>query len=266
MAVDQPQKRFSKSAVKRYFFYAVGEVTLVVFGILIALQVNNWNQRRQEQDQVMKYLENLKGAVSMDIQSLENNISFNSLRLKGVFYLLEHAELDTSKFTELEWTDIENNDELHNLWFGPYPDTMNRDFTELSFSLLGRGFGGVSFDKSVINELYATGHFSKISNQELKEKIAEYYSYLNQRLEGYAIQEHEEWANEVTRFLRDSYGIFTLDVSGIANPVELIIGRSDVETHLRYLALEINYHCIWSAHAVKLASELADLIEIEMNQ
>jgi hypothetical protein len=261
MNEDQPQNRFSNQAVKKYFLYAIGEVTLVVVGILIALQVNNWNQRRQEEEQVTTYLINLKDAVNRDIHSLEQSISFNSLRLRGVFYLLKHAGLNTKEFTELEWTDTNQNNELHELWFGPYPDTVNREFTNLAFSLLGRGFGGVSFDKSVINELYATGHFSNITDQELKQKIAEYYSYLNQRLEAYAIQEHEEWANEVTRFLRDSYGIFTLDVSGTENPLEIIRGQGDVEMHLRYLALEINYHCIWSAHAIDLASELVNIID-----
>jgi hypothetical protein len=34
--------------VRRYLLYAVGEVTLVVVGILITLQVNNWNEGRKE--------------------------------------------------------------------------------------------------------------------------------------------------------------------------------------------------------------------------
>jgi hypothetical protein len=31
----------------RYFFYAIGEIVLVVMGILIALQINNWNEGRK---------------------------------------------------------------------------------------------------------------------------------------------------------------------------------------------------------------------------
>ena len=34
--------------VKKYLLYAVGEIFLVVIGILIALQINNWNQSRQK--------------------------------------------------------------------------------------------------------------------------------------------------------------------------------------------------------------------------
>ena len=32
----------------KYFKYAIGEIVLVVIGILIALQINNWNQNRKE--------------------------------------------------------------------------------------------------------------------------------------------------------------------------------------------------------------------------
>ena len=31
----------------KYFKYAIGEIVLVVIGILIALQINNWNERRK---------------------------------------------------------------------------------------------------------------------------------------------------------------------------------------------------------------------------
>ena len=34
--------------VERYIFYAFGEIALVVIGILIALQINNWNEWRKD--------------------------------------------------------------------------------------------------------------------------------------------------------------------------------------------------------------------------
>ena len=132
--------------------------------------------------------------------------------------------------------------------------------------MLGRGFGGISLNKSVINELYSTGFFSNIQNANLKIEMDNYYSFLAQRLEGYAIEEHEEWANETTRFLRDKYGIFTLDVSDLKDPLATFKGRKDVEHYLRYLALEVNYHCIWTTHAKEKALELISLIEKEVHR
>lgn len=255
------RKLIEKSAVRKYIIYALGEVTLVVLGILIAIQVNNWNEDRKEEAQTNTYLSNLKTAVTDDIRSLDNTISYNQLRLNGIFYILKHAGLNRKTFTELPWNIPNENDVIHELWGKAYPDTLNREFTDLAFSMLGRGFGGASFNKSVINELYSTGSFSNIQNPEIKTKINDYYRYLIKRMEGWSIQEHEEWANEVTRFLRDKYGIFTLDTSDLEDPFKLIRNQKDVEHHLRYLALEVNYHCIWAAKARDLARDLVLLIE-----
>lgn len=257
------EKMIANGKVRRYLLYALGEILLVVFGILIALQLNNWNESRLAQIEVNNYIINLKNALNDDISSIRASNSYNSFRLNGVFYLLEHADLDTSRFTEIKWANTTVNDENHTMWTGPYPDTLNRDFTIKIFSTIGRGFGSASFNKSVINELYSTGSFSNIKNDELKQNISAYYRYLNQRLEGYAIQEHEEWANETTRFLRDRYGIFTLDVSGLEDPIETIRGKKDVEHYLRYLALEINYHIVWGAKAIDMATDIIELIDQE---
>jgi hypothetical protein len=38
------QKLLSENKFSKYFIYAIGEIVLVVIGILIALQINNWNE------------------------------------------------------------------------------------------------------------------------------------------------------------------------------------------------------------------------------
>ncbi|TFV95681.1 hypothetical protein E4S40_05520 [Algoriphagus kandeliae] len=257
------QNLISENKIGRYLKYAVGEILLVVIGILIALSINNWNTNRSTQKETLNYLSNLINDLNNDISSFDGNTNFNKTRLKGIFYLLEQAGLNTQRFTEMDWVDVSKNDPQNRLWQGAFPDTLNRDFINLSFQLLGRGFGGVSLNKSVINELYSTGSFSHIKNTNLKTKIGNYYSYLAQRLEGYAIEEHEEWANETTRFFRDKYGIFTLDVSDLEDPIGIIKEKKDAEHHLRYLALEVNYHCVWAQQAKKMALDLIQLIEEE---
>ena len=44
----------------KYFKYAIGEIVLVVIGILIALSINNWNQKRLELDEENIILTNLR--------------------------------------------------------------------------------------------------------------------------------------------------------------------------------------------------------------
>ena len=53
-----------------YFWYAMGEIALVVLGILIALQINNWNEERIEQNQIREYALSLIGDLQRDLQML----------------------------------------------------------------------------------------------------------------------------------------------------------------------------------------------------
>jgi hypothetical protein len=54
------QKLLSQNKISGYLLYALGEITLVVIGILIALQVNNWNLERNDQIAEQKALQDLK--------------------------------------------------------------------------------------------------------------------------------------------------------------------------------------------------------------
>ena len=52
-----------EGATSKYLLYAIGEIALVVIGILIALQINNWNEYRKDKYCEIKYCENqLKSA------------------------------------------------------------------------------------------------------------------------------------------------------------------------------------------------------------
>ena len=54
------EKLLKQGKVSRYLIYAVGEIMLVVIGILIALQVNNWNEMRQMESEEVRILNILK--------------------------------------------------------------------------------------------------------------------------------------------------------------------------------------------------------------
>jgi len=55
----------------RYFKYALGEIALVVIGILIALQINNWNQSVKDNNALNQYLIKIKAHTSEDIIQLK---------------------------------------------------------------------------------------------------------------------------------------------------------------------------------------------------
>jgi len=55
----------------QYLKYAFGEIILVVIGILIALQINNWNQSIKDKNSLNEYLLKVKSHTSEDIDQLE---------------------------------------------------------------------------------------------------------------------------------------------------------------------------------------------------
>lgn len=55
MAEQAGKTRKPTWPVGRYLKYAIGEIILVVIGILIAIQVSNWNQQRVEQNTMHEY-------------------------------------------------------------------------------------------------------------------------------------------------------------------------------------------------------------------
>ena len=60
----------------KYMRYAIGEIVLVVIGILIALSINNWNELRKTHIQDIEFLNNLKVELSIDISALTDRKSY----------------------------------------------------------------------------------------------------------------------------------------------------------------------------------------------
>lgn len=53
------QKLLTENKFSKYLLYAIGEIVLVVIGILIALQINNWNEERKTEKEEIRILNNL---------------------------------------------------------------------------------------------------------------------------------------------------------------------------------------------------------------
>lgn len=76
----------------KYLKYAIGEIILVVIGILIALSINNWNEIRKQRNQELHYLKNLKTDLNLNIAELDNYITVRNSRIESANIVLEHFE------------------------------------------------------------------------------------------------------------------------------------------------------------------------------
>lgn len=73
------KKLLEENKIKSYLTYAIGEIILIVFGILIALTINNWNQNRLIREKEQFYLEGLKSEFEQNRIKLANLIEVNRL-------------------------------------------------------------------------------------------------------------------------------------------------------------------------------------------
>jgi hypothetical protein len=73
-----------ENRVSKYMLYAIGEIILVVIGILFALQINNWNLKNKSDQLANVYLIDFKNDLETDITSLEERINKNNAISKTV--------------------------------------------------------------------------------------------------------------------------------------------------------------------------------------
>ncbi len=68
------KQRLAENKFSKYLLYAIGEIVLVVIGILIALQINNWNEERKVNIQELVLLKELKLSLESNTTILNNRI------------------------------------------------------------------------------------------------------------------------------------------------------------------------------------------------
>ncbi len=225
------QRLLSENKFSKYLTYAIGEILLVVIGILIALQINNWNESRKEYLKLKVYLENMKNDLTNDIARMEDIHDINMFRFYSLQYILrlaEKKELDIG----LAGTTVPPWKQGNHIWSGDLPQNYDKEFLRLAFLWSHRNsFKAVT--KTTINELKSTGLFSYIRDNNLKKAINDYYILSDFRINE-SIQANqsiiEDWHKSLTE-----EGIVNADPFLVGDPVTLIRDNKQREGILRRL-------------------------------
>jgi uncharacterized membrane-anchored protein YhcB (DUF1043 family) len=78
----------SATRTSNYLKYAIGEIVLVVIGILIALQINNWNEHRKNINQELKLLHSFKIGLEKDLSDIDSNIKTHTRGINSANLIL----------------------------------------------------------------------------------------------------------------------------------------------------------------------------------
>ena len=132
--------------LKSYSAYAVGEILLVMIGILLAIQVNNWNEARKERELEKSYLTNLKKDLLRDKKDLTDIVEKRKKKVEAFNMLLDQVDADTPS---------------------EYPADMKSYFFTMG--------GWITFNpnENAITEILSSGDLRVIKTQQIKDDLLE---------------------------------------------------------------------------------------------
>lgn len=155
------QKLVMENKTSKYFKYAIGEIVLVVIGILIALQISNWNQNQQNKIKETYYLKEMQKEFLKDQKTLERFTMLTEAKTSRGILVKNYLKNDTINKKEL----------LADLFFN------------------GKIVAFKSFTP-VYDELVSSGQMSLLKNDSLKILIKEYNDIIN-RSESFLYKESQ---------------------------------------------------------------------------
>ena len=140
-----------KNKTGKYLKYAIGEIILVVIGILIALWINNKNQDFKNQTIARTYLYDFKRDLKADINTLDENISINEKRIKNADSIMLASRKDVLSDTD--------KNSFYNQWMP---------------SLMGETY--YVPEKTTIRQFESSNSSHLITSKTLKDQLFSYYT------------------------------------------------------------------------------------------
>ena len=214
----------------KYLKYAIGEIVLVMIGILLALQINNWN----EDEKINVNLKEALNQINQDLKQDEINLKgFENSNVKRVSYLLKLTANDHNNFAF---------------------DSILKNLDDYFY-----------FYKSnnAYSSLKSTGMFASMENIKLKNNLTSYYEQMYERLKTVS-----EYGETFTNDQVIPYTLLHLDYDDNLMVNEDLVKEKLVTTNLAQLAkYQINvkkFSLTLMAKAIKMNQNLRKEIENEL--
>lgn len=238
------QRLLIKNSFTKYLMYLIGETVLVIIGILIALQINEWNDKREKLSKAETYISELKRDLQTDTLIFGNEI-------RNIDDLIEFKKwgLTEDTFTDVPVSQIEG------LFLSQYHNLRINNST---------------FERIKNSEV-----FSLVEYEDLFNQVNSYYTFHQDYLNNFNSWEVKMFNNdfnfwfeqnnfEIGFGLAQSDSIFTKQEdskrrTGIIKTIKSIQGRNHLKMNLiREQVMKSTYQRVYEK-----ASEI--LLEIEKN-
>lgn len=240
------QNLLSQNRVTRYLAYAIGEILLVVIGILIALQVNNWNQERLAKMKAKSYHERIIEDLEIFIDETEGSIRRSSSIRKMILQtidMLEAKELPEDKIGAFERT-------MHLYYQVPYRNPSI----------------------STITEMRSNGELELMQNLDLRKRLIQFEQEILSADEILVLMGHHA-AESV--FYIDQYIRSKPDTSMVSNDYVKIGIKANFEeisndprflNYLSKFSVQYSHHMMFTRDLNESALELRDELIAELQE
>lgn len=144
----------------KYLTYAFGEIILVVIGILIALQINTWNQKRTQNNKLKHAINNIIVDLKSDLIAIDDREESGMFRYHSMQYLLIHSN-NTPYNPANDGTRIKQFTNDFEQWDREIPKGYDKEFIQLAM-LWSHRVDAPKPNLQTVNELKNTGLFSQL--------------------------------------------------------------------------------------------------------
>jgi len=141
----------NQNQIGKYFKYAIGEIILVVIGILIALQINNWNEKRLQKLTLDNYYKSMHEELESSRDELDNLI-----------FGIDSLVIQNRK--TLEILSSNNKDSIPTL--------------QKTLGALGTAWVN-NFNYPIVQEFMNEGYLAKVNNTKIKDELQAFSFQLN---------------------------------------------------------------------------------------
>jgi len=182
------QNLLMENKTGKYFKYAIGEIVLVVIGILIALSINNWNEQRKLKIEEIEILKDFKSSLEVDLLNVNQSIRKDEIFNTSIEILLTHLENHLSYSDSLKFH------------FSNISDTWTFTINESVFqSLKSEGLALISnkrLRQEIVN-LYATSVTNLMASERYRDLLEEASTtILNTRFDAFWNGNYKDWSEE----------------------------------------------------------------------
>ena len=188
-----------KNKTGKYFKYAIGKIILVVVGIIIALQINNWNEHRKKIKEEQNIISNLNAAFKNNLIQLDATVLYLSKTIKGLDSILQIMSKSIS--------------------FDDKPESFDR---LLNYTLVDPQF---PLSSIVLKELQGAGKLAILKNKKQRTLLYKW----NLRIDATKVTEatSSKSYNDIFDYLKSNASLRRIDYSAKVVSSQTILSQSN---------------------------------------